>query len=102
MHIYMDKYAAASQPNASLETQQAAAAELGRNIWLSAAIEIANKKGPNYRAMQEELAAQPNTVTVYQGQEGGSGGGSYWSTNLERAKSFGKNVSSSKRNLFIF
>jgi hypothetical protein len=31
-------------------------------------------------------------VTVYQGQEGGSGGGAYWTTNPARARSFGGNV----------
>jgi hypothetical protein len=35
-----------------------------------------------------------DTVTLYQGQEGGSGGGSFWSTNPKRAVSFGKNVKS--------
>lgn len=51
-------FAEASKPDATPESQLAAQAELGRNIWLSGAIETANKKGPNYAAAQTAKAVQ--------------------------------------------
>lgn len=45
-------------------------------------------------AAQEAAARQPGaTVRFYNGQEEGSGGGSTWTTNPQRARSYGVNVS---------
>jgi hypothetical protein len=42
---------------------------------------------------QVPVAPQAETVRLYQGQEGGSGGGSYWTRDQKRARSYGSNVS---------
>lgn len=56
----------AAQTDAPPDVQLAAQAEYGRSIWLSGAIETANKKGPNYELSQrlaaEKAAAQPAPV----------------------------------------